>query len=157
MHTSVKKEQAYLVKTKYKRNVEKQKIRFKIWNPATYWIRNPQMWNPESKDTESGIHSAESRIQDSLGIPYMGRTLNREKQCLVWRQMPSKSFCPSMFRHLYPSRDEVLYRIEVNVLPQISRWHFIDDTSKLCSLHRRMHWSWSSKILHNLTEHSEKL
>ena len=31
------------------------------------------MWNPESTDMESGIHSVESRIQDSLGLPYMGR------------------------------------------------------------------------------------
>ena len=36
-------------------------------------IRNPSMWNPESTDMESGIHSVESGIQDSLGLPYMGR------------------------------------------------------------------------------------
>ena len=29
------------------------------------------MWNPESTDVESGIHSVESGIQDSLGLPYM--------------------------------------------------------------------------------------
>ena len=33
------------------------------------------MWNPESTDMESGIHSVESGIQDSLGLPYMGRDL----------------------------------------------------------------------------------
>jgi len=31
------------------------------------------MWNPESIDMECGIHSLESRIQVSLGLPYMGR------------------------------------------------------------------------------------
>ena len=31
------------------------------------------MWNPESTDMESRIHSVESGIQDSLGLPYMGR------------------------------------------------------------------------------------
>ena len=31
------------------------------------------MWNPESTDIESRIHSVESGIQDSLGLPYMGR------------------------------------------------------------------------------------
>ena len=36
-------------------------------------IWNPQTWNPESTDMESGIHSVESGIQDSLGLPYMGR------------------------------------------------------------------------------------
>ena len=35
-------------------------------------IGNLQTWNPES-----GIHSVESGIQDSLGLPYMGRTLGR--------------------------------------------------------------------------------
>ena len=35
----------------------------------------PRMWNPESTDMESGVHSVESGIQDSLGLPYMGRTL----------------------------------------------------------------------------------
>ena len=38
-------------------------------------IRNPQTWNPESTDMESGIHSVESEIQDSLGLPYVGRRL----------------------------------------------------------------------------------
>ena len=33
------------------------------------------MWNPESTGMESGIHSVESGIQDSLGLPYMGRLL----------------------------------------------------------------------------------
>ena len=33
------------------------------------------MWNPESTDVESGIHSVESGIQDSLGLPYMGRQM----------------------------------------------------------------------------------
>ena len=31
------------------------------------------MWNPESIGMESGIHSVQSGIQDSLGLPYMGR------------------------------------------------------------------------------------
>ena len=39
-------------------------------------IRNPRTWNPESSDMESGIHSVESRIQGSLGLPYMGRKLS---------------------------------------------------------------------------------
>ena len=34
------------------------------------------MWNPESTGMESGIHSVESGIQDSLGLPYMGRYKN---------------------------------------------------------------------------------
>ena len=33
------------------------------------------MWNPESTGMESGIHSVETGIQDSLGLPYMGRTI----------------------------------------------------------------------------------
>ena len=59
-------------------------------------IRNPGFWNPEfssrnpesripsstDKDTriqylESGTDSVESRIQDCLGIPYMGRIANQ--------------------------------------------------------------------------------
>ena len=31
------------------------------------------MSNPESTDMEFGIHSVESGIQDSRGLPYMGR------------------------------------------------------------------------------------
>ena len=53
---------------------------FELWNPATYGIRNPRMWNPESTDMESGIHNVKSGIhnvksgiQDSLGLPYTGR------------------------------------------------------------------------------------
>ena len=38
------------------------------------------MWNPESTDMESGIHSVESGIQDSLGLPYMGRLLRKFKR-----------------------------------------------------------------------------
>ena len=38
--------------------------------------------------------------------------------------MPPKSHCPSMYRHSYQSRDEVR-RVHVNVLPQVSRGHFI--------------------------------
>ena len=38
--------------------------------------------------------------------------------------MPPKSHCPSMYRHSYPSRDEVR-RVHVNVLLQFSRGHFI--------------------------------
>ena len=34
------------------------------------------MWNPESTGMESGIHSVESGIQDSLGLPYMGRDMH---------------------------------------------------------------------------------
>ena len=30
------------------------------------------MWNPESTDMEFGIHSVESGIQDSLGLPSVG-------------------------------------------------------------------------------------
>ena len=45
----------------------------KIWSPATYGIRSPWMWDPESTDIESGIHFIKSGIQDSLGLPYMGR------------------------------------------------------------------------------------
>ena len=58
----------------------KQKVQRKRWKPESgiqpllgRGIRNPQTWNPESTDTESGIHSVESRIQGSLGLPYMGR------------------------------------------------------------------------------------
>ena len=46
------------------------------------------MWNPESKETESGIHSVEYRIQDSLGFPYMGRPQglkqNRQQWLTAW-------------------------------------------------------------------------
>ena len=49
MCTSGKKEQAFLVKTKYKGNVENQKIEF--WN-----LESSHLWNPESTDVESGIH-----------------------------------------------------------------------------------------------------
>ena len=43
-------------------------------------IRNPQTWNPESTDMESGLHSVESGIQDSLKLPYMGPCLNQFKE-----------------------------------------------------------------------------
>ena len=85
-----------------------------------------------------------------ITLPY------RRKQALVWRQMPSKSHCPSIYRHLYRSRDEVR-RVPVNVLLQFSRGHFIDDASKLCFLHHCMHWSWSAKILHNLKKFREDI
>ena len=71
----VKKEQAFLVKTKYKGNIENQKIEF--WN-----LESSHLWNPESTDVESGIHSVESGIQDSPGLPYMGRTISHLK--LQW-------------------------------------------------------------------------
>ena len=46
-----------------------------IRNPTIIVIQNPGcwLWNPESTDMESEIHSVESGIQDSLGLPYMGR------------------------------------------------------------------------------------
>ena len=62
---------------------------FCLWNPESrvFGIRNPTNdWNPESKVLlkntgiqylESGIHSMESRIQECLGFPYMGRFLIR--------------------------------------------------------------------------------
>ena len=46
----------------------KETLETRIANPATFWP-----WNPESTDVESGIHRVESRIQGSLGLPYMGR------------------------------------------------------------------------------------
>ena len=66
MYTSGNKRTSLFVKTKYKRNVENQKMEF--WN-----LESSHFWNPESKDVESVIHSVESGIQDSLGLPYMGR------------------------------------------------------------------------------------
>ena len=54
------------------------------------------------------------------------------------------------------SRDEVR-RVHVNVLLQFSRGHFIDDASRLFSLHHCMHWSWSAKILHNLKKFIEDI
>ena len=49
MYTLGKKEQAFLVKTKYKGNVENQKIEF--WNLESSHLWNPESmaWNPESK------------------------------------------------------------------------------------------------------------
>ena len=38
------------------------------------------MWNPESTDMESGLHSVESGIQDSLKLPYMGPRVNQFKE-----------------------------------------------------------------------------
>ena len=43
-------------------------------------------------------------------------------------------------RQSYLSRDEVR-RVLVDVLLQFSRGHFIDDASRLFSLHHCMHWS----------------
>ena len=59
-------------------------------------------------------------------------------------------------RHSYPSRDEVRC-VHVNVLLQFSRGHFIDDASRLFSLHHCMHWSWSAKMLHNLKKFIEDI
>ena len=73
MYSSGKKEQAFLWKQSTKETLKTRKQNFEIWNPATYGIRNPRMWNPESTDIKFGIHSVESGIQDSLGLPYMGR------------------------------------------------------------------------------------
>jgi len=36
-------------------------------------IRNPGTWNPESRDSESGIRRLESGIHHTTGFPYMGR------------------------------------------------------------------------------------
>lgn len=44
MYISVKKEQAFFVKTKYKGKIE-------FWN-----LESSHLWNPESMDVESGIH-----------------------------------------------------------------------------------------------------
>ena len=46
-------------------------------------IWNPQTWNPESTDMESGTHIVESGIQDSLGLPYMG-----ELEPNIYRSQP---------------------------------------------------------------------
>ena len=59
-------------------------------------------------------------------------------------------------RHLYPSRDEV-QRVHVYVLLQFSRGHFIDDVSRLSSLHHCMHWSRSAKILPSLSKLGEDI
>ena len=60
------------------------KVQRKSWKPVSgiqplldRGIRNGRMWNPESMDMESGIHSLESRIQGSLGLPYMDMRLSR--------------------------------------------------------------------------------
>ena len=44
-------------------------------NPAAIGIRNPSSTDKESgiQYLESRIHSVESRIEDFLGLPYMGR------------------------------------------------------------------------------------
>ena len=42
------------------------------------------MWNPESTGMESGIHSVESGIHDSLGLPYMGRIV---MNCILYTGM----------------------------------------------------------------------
>ena len=46
-----------------------------IRNPAAIKIRNPSSTDEESRIQymESRIHSVESRIEDFLGLPYMGR------------------------------------------------------------------------------------
>ena len=49
------------------------------------WNREYSSWNPEShlrlefaiQYLESGIHGVESRIQDCLGFPYVGRAVSR--------------------------------------------------------------------------------
>ena len=46
-------------------------------------IQNPWKWNPESTEVESGIHSVESRIQGSLGLPYMGRAIALHSDYLI--------------------------------------------------------------------------
>ena len=71
-----------------------------------------------------------TRVPGDLWVRMMSKSVSsitspyRRKQALVWRQMPPKSHCPSMYRHSYPSRDEVR-RVHVNVLLQFSRGHFI--------------------------------
>ena len=87
MYTSgKKKEKAFFVKTKYKGKIEFGNLESShLWNPKStngesgihrQGIRNPQTGNPESTDRESGVHSVESGIQDSLGLPYMGRNMS---------------------------------------------------------------------------------
>ena len=56
------------------------------------WNREYSSWNPEShlrlefaiQYLESGIHAVESRIQDCLGFPYVGRAVSR-RECLRTR------------------------------------------------------------------------
>ena len=47
-----------------------------IWNPTNDWMRNPS-----TTDKESGMHSVESRIQDCLGFPYIGRQFVQKRWC----------------------------------------------------------------------------
>ena len=73
MYTSGKKRTSFFGEYKVQRKRWKPENRILKSGKATYGIRNPRMWNPESTGMESGIHSVESGIQDSLGLPYMGR------------------------------------------------------------------------------------
>ena len=91
---------------------------FCLWDPESgkicFWFPNPGLWNPEysSKNPESHrqlqsriqvqfhrqrlksttwkseIHEVESRIQDCLGFPYIGRTWLRvakqPRNCMQW-------------------------------------------------------------------------
>ena len=47
MQTSGKKRNK--VQQSTKKTLKTRKQDFELWNPATYGIRNPQIWNPESK------------------------------------------------------------------------------------------------------------
>ena len=66
--------------------VESGILGFGIWNVAKESGISLKIgiWNPSSTDKENGIqyletgiHGVESRIQDCLGFPYMGRLINQ--------------------------------------------------------------------------------
>ena len=49
MYTSGKRRRSFPVKTKRtKKTLKTRKWNFEIWDAASYGIRNPQTWNPES-------------------------------------------------------------------------------------------------------------
>ena len=68
-----------------KNKVQMEKYNFEIWNPATYGIRNPHTWNPESTalNPESktpldyltwGDHDLRNRSTVTLPTELQGRT-----------------------------------------------------------------------------------
>ena len=65
-----------------------------------------------------------TRVPGDMWVRMIFTLPYQRKQALVWWQMPPKSHCPSMYRHSFPSCDEIR-RVRVNVWLQFSPGHFI--------------------------------
>ena len=106
------------------------------------------MWNPKSTDMESGIHSVESGIQHSLGLPHMGQYLSNRKQYVALGDVKSSEQTMLCGIPQGSTLGPFLFLLYINDLPNCSEKLcfkiFADDTIVFASARDLRASAWES-------------